>query len=445
MDRIRLPDYTLRKHKTSITQLLVVDRDIVNFNEVERRRDENSNIVSINPKLISTDETGNIFVWDLVTRRPIVNVTSPSGAAIIDVQLLANKYLVYLSKDYMLRILDWPKLSSDEGHIFEMNVNTLNFANFTASLDSNMEIITLCCCNTQDSETIDVYQVNITTKKLTRIFNHIDFYPTIKNILQNELNKLPDRLGMIMKFKQDLKTGTIFIGFESGIIIGYQIVFNKIIITYISAIHFPEPVLDLQIVATSETLQSKFSTFITDKTNNDGGFTGILLSSSTNNIIAKHYYPINISESWETNNKSELIAILQLSCPDKIEVRGTKISHVAAFDRFLIWSTWSGKVFIKDIVTDTISKHKKSKGNIRPNESSKGNLSGGSTQSIESKYVKIGAMTIYQSELCNNNEVERSAVDIMNSSKQRRFKQFASHSWCFVGYHDGTISMFEIK
>lgn len=444
MDRTRLPHYTLRKHTTSITQLLVVNRDIIELNE-EQRKDKNTSIVTIIPKLISTDETGNIVVWDLITRRPIGIETSPSGAAIIDIQLIANKYLIYLSKDYTLRILDWSNFPSDDGCIFEMNVNTLNFANFAASLDSNMEVITLCCCNTQDSETIDVYQIDINTKKLTRVFNHIDFYPIVKNMLQNVLNRVPDRLGMVMKFKQDLRTKTIFIGFESGIIIGYQIVLGKIVVTYISAVHFPEPILDLHILTTPESLQSNISTAITDINGNDNNGTGILLSSSTNNIIAKHYYPMHINQSLERSNNLEVIPNLQVSNSEQLEVKGNKISYIAAFNQFLIWSTWNGKTSIKNIVEGTVSKYRRSKGNIRPNESAKGSLTGSSTQNNESKYVKIGAMEIYQSIQNSTNEVEPLNAVVMNSSRQRRLKQFISHSWCFVGYHDGTISIYEIE
>ncbi|KAK5962191.1 Asa1p PWA37_000227 [Arxiozyma heterogenica] len=444
MDRIQLPHYTLRKHTTSITKLLVIDKDIIELNEELQRKCESTHITNIIPKLISTDEAGNIVLWDLITRRPIGNAVSPSGVAIIDIQLIANKYLVYLSKDYTLRILDWSKFPSDLDYIFEMNVNTLNFANFAASLDSNMETITLCCCNTQDSETIDVYHISISTKRLTRVFNHIDFYPMVKNVLQNMLNKVPDRLGMIMKFKQDLKTKTTFIGFESGIIVGYQIVLDKIVITYLSAAHFPEPVLDLYILSTQQNFQSNVPVVATNK-NNDNSDMGILLSSSTNNVVIKHYYSAHVNQTSRGDNNLELITNLQVSNSERLEVKDNKIAHVAAFNQFLIWSTWNGKLFIKNVVKNTVSKYKRSKSNIRPNESSKGSLSGNPTQNNESKYMKISAMEVYQSRLGNSNEIVPLNVMVMNSSRQRRLRQFISRSWCFIGYHDGTISIYEIE
>lgn len=66
-----------------------------------------------------------------ITRSPTTSVMSPSGTAIIDIQLLTNKYLVCLSKDYTLNVLNWFNLSSEEDHIFEIKVNSLNFTKFS--------------------------------------------------------------------------------------------------------------------------------------------------------------------------------------------------------------------------------------------------------------------------------------------------------------------------
>lgn len=417
MDKARLPDYTLRNHTAAVTQLLVVP----NY------PDENNIQTDLIPKLVSADEVGTILVWDMLTRRPIKSISIPSGASIVDIQLLANKYLVCLSKDYTLRILDWFDLK--EKPLFEMNVNTMNFANFTISIDEKEENLTLCCCNTQDSEAIDVYQINIKTSKLTRLFNHVDFYSIIKDNLSITLGKkLPDKLGMIMKFTQDLSSNTIFIGFESGILIGFLIDSDLLKIVYLSTYHFPEPILDLQCVFGSG--HSKVS--------------GALISSSTNNIIAKHSYPVSdIITNRVKENHIYKSSNLAPTFPKAMEVKGTKIAHIAEFESYLIWATWGGKTFVKNTTTDKILKYKRGKGSIRPNESPQGSISQNQNENKELKYVKIGSMAVLQS---NHSAVGgMKSLVVMNRSNQRRLKEFISHSWCFVGYNDGTISLYQIN
>lgn len=417
MDKARLPDYTLRNHTAAVTRLLVVAND----------PSEENIPTDLIPKLISADEVGKILVWDMLTRRPIKSISVPSGASIVDIQLLDNKYLVCLSKDYTLRILDWFNLK--EKPLFEMNVNTMNFANFTMSFDEEQENFTLCCCNTQDSEAIDLYQINIKTSKLTRLFNHVNFHSIIKdNLLVTLGMKLPDKLGMIMKITQDLSQKIIFIGFESGILIGFQIDFDLLKIVYLSTYHFPEPILDLQVVFGSK----------------DPTGTGTLISSSTNNIIAKHTYPVSdtiinrIKENgiYKASNLTPTI-------PQVMEVKGTKIAHIAEFKGYLIWSTWGGKTFVKDTVTDTIFKYKRGKGSIRPNESPQGSIAKNQDENKESKNVKIGSMAVFQSNPSFVDDME--SLVVMNRSNQRRLKEFISHSWCFVGYKDGTISLYQIN
>lgn len=124
-----------------------------------------------------------------------------------------------------------------------------------------MEIIKLFYDNFKDLESISIFQVDITTKKFPKIFNLIGFYYNVKNTLQNKLNKVPDRLGMIMKLKQDLNKGATFIANQS--------VLNKIIFIHISELHFLELVL-----ATSKALQSNVSVFTALKNNNANSCTG---------------------------------------------------------------------------------------------------------------------------------------------------------------------------
>lgn len=170
-----------------------------------------------------------------------------------------------------------------------------------------MEIIKLFYDNFKDLESISIFQVDITTKKFSKVFNLIGFYYNVKNTLQNKLNKVPDRLGMIMKLKQDLNKGATFIANQS--------VLNKIIFTYISELHFLELVL-----ATSKALQSNVSVFTALKNNNANSCTGVILSSSTINVIVRHCYPVDINDTWETSNSLGLIINLQVSSTDELKV-----------------------------------------------------------------------------------------------------------------------------
>lgn len=413
MDRTRLPDYTLRKHTSAITQLIVSDNDTCDEGDLV-------------PRLVSSDETGNIIVWDLLTRRPVNEVTIPTGASIVGLELVSSMYLVSLSKDYTLRIFDWTHLN--DKCLFEMSVNTLNFANFAISVkEEDPSILKLCCCNTQDSETIDIYQINVKTSKLTRLFNHVDFFQILNAPLHIELMKKPDKLGMIMKFQQDPTSGTIFLGFESGIIVGFQIEDERLRVTYLSACHFPEPVLDLQVVPQEYTNSC-----------------GILISSSTTNSIGKHWFPLK-EPSGNTLHMGYFYkrAMFTASITELIEVKGSKIAHIAKINNYLIWCTWGGKLYIKDVNSDIVSKYTRSKGFIRPNESSQGSIASKSNSMEEPTYVKIGAMVVFKEKKAITNTMD--GLLVLNTSMQRRLNQFITHSWCFIGYNDGTISLYEIK
>ena len=225
--------FTLRKHKCSVTSLLYW---------------HNSSI----PILISGDHEGLIFAWNLLTRQPYC--TFQCSGQIVSFQKLDN-LLVVTSKDHTLRILRFPNTLvssfSQNGPlasfdlIYEIPVNTLNFSNSVIEQLSS-EKYRLWCCNTQSSDSLDIYEFNITdAKSLKRLYKAVSLYEPITQLIDKNTMKF-DKLGIIMRFA--LLDSVVYCGFESGFVIGLHVSkSNGLHIVYISSCHYPDPVLNMTV------------------------------------------------------------------------------------------------------------------------------------------------------------------------------------------------------
>lgn len=409
--------FTLRQHTTKVTNLIVCPLTDTH----------------VSPQLLSSDEAGQVICWNLITRRPMWHLQIESNATIIDLQLIQGKYLCVLSRDYTLRIYE---LEQRDKILFQMNVNTLNFANLAIYMVDHA-ILRLHCCNTQDSELLDVYEINLTTGKLSRTFNKLDFFPILQKLFPNNdsITKL-DKLGMIMKFCSVASQYLVFIGYESGVVLGLKYLEIKdnepvLKIVYISVMHLPEPILELKLT-------------------NDEKF---VLSSSTSNQIGKHPI-ISLSTDtvgdFETNGEIIYSPNLSIMDPEIITVKGQKISHIASNTKYLIWATWQGKTFLMDKdQKNVLAKWVKFKSSIQPNESSQGNLNKSSQDVKMSKNIKIGSMTVLENDkyqaLKRLISIEDSKMkQLISLAQQRRINQFVESSWCFIGYEDGSIALHKL-
>ncbi|CCD22653.1 Asa1p NDAI_0A04980 [Naumovozyma dairenensis CBS 421] len=248
--KLQLPTYTLRSHTNPVTCLALIPNN----------RDPSL----IPPNLISGDSKGQLIIWDLITRRPIYHFQECPKGQIVFIQILESATLpivgrrnttliAILSKDHKLRIYSYDHMfNGSQNNIrcelrFHVPINTLNFANFTIkpmSFNDNHENecdeeewFQLYCCNTQDSECIDVYKFKLDElHSLKRQVNALNLYPLIIDLIKiattttttttNDKTvkiKSLDKLGIIMKFVINPKNNVIYIGFESGFVIGIKV------------------------------------------------------------------------------------------------------------------------------------------------------------------------------------------------------------------------------
>lgn len=392
MDGLRLPDYTLRFHKSSVTDLLVVDLP-----------------KEVAPILVSGDATGKLCLWDVITRRPKFIHCIENAPQIVALQYVEDGLLAVLDKHHKLRLF---KIDGSWEQLNEIPVNTLNFANFLVQrLD--LSRYRLICCNTQDSETIDVYEFQLSElRSLKRIHKGLNFYQAICSSVLPHGFKL-EKLGIVMKFAE--LRGTIYCGMESGFIIGFQ--FNEsyqVQIVYVSHVHYPNPVLDL--FSCQDCL---LSSSIDDKI----GFHEFVQRKNDENL--EHYGSLSVREGQQSLTENYK------------KVPLTKIGHLRKLENLLLLTNWAGETVITNEQTEVISKFVKSKSNVEVNENPQGNLQG-NKPSVKNTNLNCKISSLEGVSRFNANN-SNSAVST-NMGQRRRIQKFSENSWCIIGYEDGNIS-----
>ena len=207
---------TLRAHKSAITCFKFIS-------------------ISVIPLLLSGDSNGDLYLWNLLTRRPILHYSLNQGDGgnygIVSLDHIDGIYVVH-SKDHNVRFFRTPgndtiieRCDSREPfqtfvQIYEIPVNSLNFANVSVT-HLKGDLYQLSCTNTMNSEGIDIYNFDINDlHSLKRIFADINFYETVKAILNDKEVFRFEKLGIVMKFLEC--NATTFFGFESGFVIGVR-------------------------------------------------------------------------------------------------------------------------------------------------------------------------------------------------------------------------------
>lgn len=433
---LTLSDFTLRNHKKGITALQIIKMPSVSK-------------VSV---LLSGDSDGLFVIWDLVTKRPITCTQIKDHPHIIAFQWVGSTVLSILCKDSMLRMfkLEASALLSTDlvvgerqfnkttglqwAQIYEMPVNTLNFANFI--MDSQVELkdgkdnesYRLICCHTNDSEAIDIYQIMQDPKfKLQRPFDNINFPEFLKKQSLLEIFNVPkdSKFGIIMKLAK--LNDIIFLGFENGFIMGFTTTFDEELqkgvadLIHISNDHYPNPILNMCISGDE------------------------LYSCSTDGFISKHKFSIDLltrPAAEYIKNDTLLIkcsSTLKASRPSRIDLPLKNISHIDVIsDDYLVVSNWSGKtIVINEYTSEVLQTFVKTRNNLVANDSSIGDLTNGNNSntesSLKSKNYKVGSMIGLKSF-----DVQSDGLKV---GELRRIKTLAKFSWCIIGYDDGTIKL----
>lgn len=396
MNGIHLPEYTLRFHKSSVTDLLVLHLP-----------------QNVAPLLVSGDATGTLCIWDLIKRRPISTHCIEKEPPVVALQYVDDGLLAVLDKQHKLRIFN---IDGTWKQVYEIPVNTLNFANFLIQRLDN-ELYRLTCCNTQDSESIDIYEFCLSSlHSLRRIHKGLKFYQTISSFTLPTGLRL-DKLGIVMKFTE--WHGIIYCGMESGFVIGFKLVDdNQVEIVYVSHVHYPNPILDLY-----PGKDSLLSTSIDDKI-------GIHeLKFQQNGVNLKHQAPILLNSelnSLGTNFK---------------QVPISQIAYIKKMENLLLLSSWSGETIVTNEQNEILNKFSKSKSIVEVNENPQGNFQ---THKSSSKSAnpnrKVSSLEGLSSlSFSNSNH----AISV-NVGQRRRIERFSQNSWCIVGYDDGNIAFYRL-
>ncbi|KAK6456316.1 G-protein beta subunit-like protein containing WD repeats [Scheffersomyces xylosifermentans] len=202
-----VPVFTLRYHETSISN--VVPSYVWNKH-----------------CLVSTDTKGWIVIWNINSKRPIKKWRG-HNETILTVRFVNETDLMTHSRDSSLKI--WDLTEEGEGQppeLFFLPVNSLNF--------SNVEYFDDCLVTpaSVDSNNFDIYRIKACRPEygFTRIltnFSPFDLYSKNKTEINspNELGR--NDFGIIMKFLYVEDERVLFLGFESGQIIGLKIDLNR--------------------------------------------------------------------------------------------------------------------------------------------------------------------------------------------------------------------------
>ncbi|EDO17253.1 hypothetical protein Kpol_538p13 [Vanderwaltozyma polyspora DSM 70294] len=455
--KVTLSEYTLRFHKDAVTDVKTVV-DLTNFKV---------------PVLISGDGSGKLVIWNVITRRVQFVYEIPKSPQILAIEYLGDLLVAVLSKDHKLRIL---QLQLDESKtlvktneqsqiqqqlykyniVFEVPVNTLNFANFSLEKIAPEEY-RLVCCNTQNAESIDIYAFKLNRlNSLKRLNKGINFYKTVIDLLRNtEISKF-DKLGIVMKFLR--VNDLVYCGFESGIIICFRyklrqevmttkynetsskqsklqeliksedtdisIYENMLEIVYISTVHYPNPILDLSISAKDEET---------------------VLSSSTDSKIGIHKAQItngNVSlpdnEGYIIDDSKQVIVRKTLGADTSfVEVPVTEIGSIKSLKCGMVLGGWNGKAIVVDNNNEILKIVGRTKSNILVNESAIRSIQNDSDSIIKmKKNYKIKAV-----DGIDGVGTDISQLSNISRGDQRRLDKFLSSSWCIVGFDDGCITL----
>ncbi|SCW01306.1 LAFE_0D09670g1_1 [Lachancea fermentati] len=435
MDKTPRVSYTLRAHESGITCLKLIELHSI-------------------PVLLSGDSQGNLFAWNFVTRRPFAYHAVKSQASIISLDYKGG-YFTVQSRDNLLRFfkLDLDpsipsglrsseKLSSLTP-VYEIPINTLNFANVVIQHIVN-DKFRLWCCNTMHSENLDVYCFDLgDNKSLKREFNSLDPFPIVKDLTKDSSKFKFEKLGIIMRLTEH--EGIVYVGYESGFVLGLKMLptiddqkensaenskslqfidsgvnvgcTSLMELIYISAIHYPNPVLSLYY---SQQRNVVLSTSTEDQI---GLHTIKTLPELTSEDKAKKFYMsigMKLVESEDIEKSNESIVLPT-----------SKISHIATTDNSIVVSNWKGQTLV---INDSVvsQRYFKARSNVHVEESCQGSFA--EKKEVESPMIKVSAMTCLCGGLSN--------LDVYKSvGEQRRAAKVFGQNWCLIGYEDGSIVM----
>ncbi|KAI3404973.2 ASA1 [Candida oxycetoniae] len=252
--------FALRSHSAPITYILpVLSSSLTRF-------------------VYTADQQGYVIKWNLQVKRPDLQWQAHTDSILTILEW--DQYIITHSRDSTIRI--W----LDDEKCYEVPVNALNFSNIV--MFNNRYLITPA---TLDSNNMDVYELTKDPIAITRVLANFGAYKLVNTTglhyrakRDSEATSTTDDdadvnvkgrkdFGIIMKML--LINKTVYIGFESGDIIGLIMEFSETLgarftLAYHNTTHCPNPVISLANVEDT------------------------LISGSTSNKLVYHHKPVKI-------------------------------------------------------------------------------------------------------------------------------------------------------
>lgn len=371
--------------------------------------------------ILTSDLDGGLVWWDIsVTHRPLKSWKGHDGSIVTIKQLNDRPNLILThGKDHSIKLWDINELQGDGvPNFIEIPVNTLNFCNVDY-LDNH-----LLTASTMDSNNFDIYTLFEDSQfSLNRIFTNIDPYALSveKEGIEDEINENPignkrGKFGIMMKVLF-VSPSTFFIGYESGHLLGFNLI---------------DP---------SSTVHEKSSHKIKNKTViNKSGRVELIYESDfhhPNPILSLEHDPINnILLSGLADKKVQIVHLNGEFTTDSFSTHhlGSQSIAVGRNQRIAIQS-WDGSLRGYDLKFNELFKLQRDLERINKIDSfatnddvSKGNKAKNKISAI--KYLNVDTL-------------ENTALSYKQLIRSR--KRALNNNLLFVGYNDGIVDAFDTE
>ncbi|KAI5950260.1 ASA1 [Candida jiufengensis] len=359
--------FGLRSHQSSITYILPINNNII----------------------FSADQNGYIIKWNLSIKRPILKYKAHNDS-ITTLILLQNKYIISHSRDSTIKV--W----LDDECKFEMAVNALNFSNIILFKDEY-----LITPSTIDSNNLDIYKLTVKNEEwnLSRLISNFSCFQLLdKNPIESNENNLKGRqdFGIIMKIY--LIESIVYIGFESGDVIGLEITIPESkIITNQNSKTIINKELKLSLIYHN-------STTVPNPIISLSSLDGYLVSGSTNKKVIIHKSP-----------------------PEILKFSNSGTSSILSYNNKLILGFWNGVIEYGDqIIERNLPQIRNEELTTTPSENT-----------ISDTNIKLTFM-------CLLRKSEDTKVDEKKSKYLTKLKRTQANDILLVGYIDGSILAYSI-
>jgi WD40 repeat protein len=265
--------------------------------------------------IVSGDTDGNLVLWDLTTRRPIITWKGHDGN-ILSIKQWHN-YIMTQSRDSSLKI--WKISDNATKEMFQLPTNSLNFCNFETFQDYVFVPASV------DSNNFDCYKINPSTFDFTRVISNFDPFSLLYDEVVDSNGR--NNFGIIMKLAYIPTKNTLAVAFESGDLLALHIDWNQ------------------NEVVTTETTSATGSKIVDKLLINKDPTISLLYHNSSHspNPITAMAIGDNSIISGSTNNKI-IVHDIENGTFEIIKVGSSGIQSIAKLNTSFLIGYWNGTI-----------------------------------------------------------------------------------------------------